>query len=165
MRKLHKRDVKAMSYSKNLSSIIFTAAVMAFALSGCGGQQNAESKAETQEQSETEPVIKAEWDDPAEQSAIVFTADGDIADFKTLELTFDNADDSGTMFFKTKDVENYGELKDGEAVTVGMEMLGDTPNNGIAYTYGDNTTKYYSVDISGNDGSVLLAEFAPLAEN
>lgn len=61
MRKLNKRDVKAMSYSKNLSSIIFTAAVMAFALSGCGGQQNAESKAETQERSETEPVIKAEW--------------------------------------------------------------------------------------------------------
>ncbi len=92
-----------MSYSKNLSSIIFTAAVMAFALSGCGGQQNTESKAETQERSETDPVIKAEWDDPVEQSAIVFTADGDIADFKTLELTFDNADDSGSMFFKTKD--------------------------------------------------------------
>lgn len=162
MRKINKRDVKAMSYSKSFKNIIFTAAVMAFALSGCGEQQSTASKAETQEQSEAEPTVKAQWEDPAEQSAIVFTADGDITNFRTLELTFDNADDSGTMFFKTKDAEDYGTMKDGEAVTVDMVMLGDVPNNGIAYTY-DDITKYYSVDISGNDGSVVLTEFAPLA--
>ena len=72
-----------------------------------------------------------------------------ITDFKELSLTFESIEETY----------NHGTLTPETPLLTRMELIGTIPNNGISYVDGSGNTRYFAVEVSGYDGSLLLTEF------
>ena len=84
-----------------------------------------------------------------------------ITDFKELSLTFESIDDDGNIQFAVEETYNHGTLTPETPLVTRMELIGTIPNNGISYVDGSGNTRYFAVEVSGYDGSLLLTEFIP----
>lgn len=93
--------------------------------------------------------------DPAE---VVFFTKRNLKDFKILSLTFKESDASGTPVFDIDEVYHLDKFSPAHPLCVRMTFYGSLPNNAVSYTDTDGTVKYYSVSVSGMDGSYILSE-------
>lgn len=53
------------------------------------------------------------------------------------------------------------EMKAGEAFVAGVVFYGDMTMFGLSYVDGEGTTHYYSVSVSGRNGSLVFTEYTP----
>ncbi len=94
---------------------------------------------------------------------LVLTADAPVADFCFLALALAGSDDAGGMTFTAEPLYTADTLAPGRPLVVSMTFAGIVPDRGISYTDTDGSTKYFSIEMSGEDGSPLLVPFAPAA--
>ncbi|MBQ3087373.1 MAG: hypothetical protein IJC45_08555 [Clostridia bacterium] len=88
----------------------------------------------------------------------VFRTDVTITDVKVLGLTFVDADENGVITFDKEVLHTVDEIGPDFNLSVHLTADGTIPAYGIAYTDSDGTEKSFSVNMSGEDGSLYLAE-------
>lgn len=88
----------------------------------------------------------------------VFRTDVKITDVKVLGLTFVDADESGVMTFDKEVLHTVDEIGPDFNLAVHLTAEGSIPAYGISYADTDGTVKSFSVNMSGEDGSLYLAE-------
>lgn len=132
---------------------------------------------ETEYQSEGKNCVHVQWAEDAlpdlsdyerfrlgldeEQPLLYFWTEQTITDFKELSITFESIDDDGNIQFSVEETYNHGTLTPETPLFTRMELIGAIPNNGISYVDGSGNTRYFAVEVSGYDGSLLLTEFIP----
>lgn len=88
----------------------------------------------------------------------VFRTDVKITDVKVLGLTFVDADESGVITFDKEVLHTVDEIGPDFNLAVHLTADGSIPAYGISYADTDGTIKSFSVNMSGEDGSLYLAE-------
>ena len=96
-----------------------------------------------------------------EKPLICFTTERTVTDFRVLTLTFISADENGNLTFFTEETHYQEALTPEVPLLVRMELMGTIPNNGISYVDANGAARYFAVEMSGFDGSLLLTEFTP----
>lgn len=96
-----------------------------------------------------------------EKPLICFTTERTVTDFRVLTLTFISADENGNLAFSTEETHYQEALTPEVPLLVRMELMGTIPNNGISYVDANGAARYFAVEMSGFDGSLLLTEFTP----
>lgn len=91
---------------------------------------------------------------------VVFTADSAVSDFKLLSIAMQDSEENGNFAFSAEELYSQSELTPERPLEAGLVFLGDIPNNGISFTDADGNVKYYAVDMSGRDGSLILWEIS-----
>lgn len=89
---------------------------------------------------------------------VVFTAESAVRDFKLLSIAMQDSEENGNFAFSAEELYSQPELTPERPLEAGLVFLGDIPNNGISFTDADGNVKYYAVDMSGRDGSLILWE-------
>lgn len=97
-------------------------------------------------------------DDSEYAAKVVFTTDGTVRDFKILALTVTDVSEEGSVSFAFDELYTYGELTPDKGLAVKMSLPETIPFYGISYTDGTGADRIFSVNLSGFDGSVYLAE-------
>ena len=93
------------------------------------------------------------------QTQLVFSTDAAVRDFCVLALTDPDIDDNGEIHFKSTVAHRQDRLTPDRPLVVTTVFFGDIPNNGISYMDKDGVTHSFTVDMSGEDGSLYLTEF------
>jgi len=106
----------------------------------------------------------AAWDEftageTESSTRVAFWTAGRAAHFRVLALSCEGVADDGRMLFSTEEVYVQDELTAERPLVVAMTFYGDIPNNGISYVDESGAERMFAVDMSGEDGSVLLWEF------
>ncbi|NLC96479.1 MAG: hypothetical protein GX675_02790 [Erysipelotrichaceae bacterium] len=89
---------------------------------------------------------------------IIFTTNVPVKDFKFIEVGYEEKD-TDVVFFKDKVLYSQEELTPEKPFTVSWMEQGSIPNRGISYIDETDTTRYFYIIMSGEDGSLLLVEF------
>ena len=89
---------------------------------------------------------------------VVFTTDGTVRNFKVISLTLNETTDDGYVSFFFEDLYTHGELTPGKGLAVRMSLPETIPFYGISYIDGTDAGRVFSVNLSGFDGSIQLAE-------
>ena len=110
-----------------------------------------------------EPAIpvQAIWAKDGQQTQVVFTTAYPVYNFRILALSLTNMDEKGKPVYSI--MENYAQdrLLPEHPLQVSLSFTGSVPNNGIAYTDGQGAARYFALEISGMDGSLMLNELHP----
>ena len=93
------------------------------------------------------------------ENMVVMTAHSPVTDFRLLALTLEDIDEGGNPLFSTETVYARDELLPEETVWRKLTFFGDIPNNGISYIDENGVERRYAIDISGEDGSLVLWPF------
>ena len=88
----------------------------------------------------------------------VFRSDVRITDVKVLGLTFLDADENGNITFDREVLHTVEEIGPDFNLSVQLTADGTIPAYGISYVDTDGTQKSFSVNMSGEDGSLYLSE-------
>lgn len=139
--------------------------------------ETSEASQSTENQHDTENCVHAQWAEDVltdlsdyEQfilgmdealPLVYFSTENTVEDFKVLSLTFESIDDNGNVKFAVEETYHHGILTPETPLLVRMELMGTIPNNGISYVDANGATRYFTVDVSGYDGSPLMTEFTP----
>ena len=89
------------------------------------------------------------------QVKVLFTAKETVKNFKVLSINA--AAEEGVKV--EGELYTQEELTPEKAFVLGMIFAGDVPNMGISYEDASGTVHYYSINMSGKDGSLLLVAF------
>lgn len=87
----------------------------------------------------------------------VFRTDAKITDVKVLGLTFVDADEDGNITFDREVLYTVEEIRPDFNLSVHLTADGSIPAYGISYVDADGAEKAYSVNMSGEDGSLYLS--------
>lgn len=87
----------------------------------------------------------------------VFRSDVRITDVKVLDLTFLDADENGNITFDREVLHTVEEIGPDFNLAVHLTADGSIPAFGISYVDTDGTEKAFSVNMSGEDGSLYLS--------
>lgn len=82
-----------------------------------------------------------------------------VRNFKVLNLSDCQIDDNGKISFHEETLYEQPELVPGCPIVVIMTLYGTIPNYGISYTDEHGTTRRFSINVSGMDGSVVMDEY------
>lgn len=137
----------------------------------------ADASQPAESQTELESCVHAQWAEEVltdlsdyeqfilgmeeELPLVYFSTEQTIEDFKILSLFLESIDDDGNARFAVEETYNHGTMTPEEPLLARMELMGTIPNNGISYVDSSGSTRYFSVNVSGYDGSLLLTEFTP----
>ena len=86
------------------------------------------------------------------------TEESTVSDFRLLSIAMQDIDENGIFTFSAEELYSQPELTPERPLEADLVFLGDIPNNGISFTDADGNVKYFSVDMSGMDGSLILWE-------
>lgn len=133
------------------------------------------SSFETTGEGLTEPLVDAQWaddfsgnlsdydeftaDDSDARVRVLFTAKAPSKSFKVYALTFNDVDEDGKINYQTQEIYFADTLMPQRPLVVEMTFYGDMPSYGISYVDETGATRLFSVNLSGEDGSLLLSEF------
>jgi hypothetical protein len=92
---------------------------------------------------------------------ILFTTNRTARDFRVLGLELADVDDDGNISFRTETLLELDALAPNQPVAIETVFWGDIPNNGFSYVDENGQTQYFSVNISGMDGSLVTEPFIP----
>ncbi len=98
-------------------------------------------------------------DTAPELSSVVIFTEETISDLKILALTFEDVTEDGQICFQTEELYTQGILRPEHPLVVNAPFYGSIPNIGASYTDENGTTRYFSIGISGKDGSIVQEEF------
>lgn len=93
-----------------------------------------------------------------EKVRVMFTANRSAKDFKLLSLTIEEVNEKGEATYAAEELYSMEELTPMRPLAAEIVFYGDIPNCGISYIDENGVTRNYTVEISGEDGSVLLNE-------
>lgn len=99
--------------------------------------------------------------DSVPEFRIVFISYRVIKDFKILNIEFVEAKENGEIIFTIQEAYKPESLKPEKPLLANLSFFGTIPNNGVSYVDEKGTTQYYTINISGKDGSLILSEFTP----
>ena len=91
---------------------------------------------------------------------VVFTTDSTVQDFRVYALTLDEITDDGYVSFFFEELYFQEELTPEKGLAVKMSLPETIPFYGITYVDGSGATRTFSVNLSGFDGSVYLADIS-----
>lgn len=100
-------------------------------------------------------------DDSEYSLDIMFTANNTVTELKLVSLNMVDVKQNGDPVFNMNDIYEYGELKKGKSLMIRLSFPGDMPNYGISYIDKSGARKYYAIQQSGMDGSLIMWEFQP----
>ena len=103
-------------------------------------------------------VFSASEEEPV--SRVLFTPEAPVANFRILDLNLKDFINDQALF-ETKTLYTLDLLEPQKPLLVYMTFFGDIPNNGFAYTDGAGLDHYFSVELSGKNGSLQATEFNP----
>ena len=90
------------------------------------------------------------------QVKIAFTARETVTDFRFLSIISDFGDNSEPRFRLGAERYVQPRLSPGRPLVIGLVFAGDMPTFAISYKAPDGSERYYAVNTSGLDGSVIL---------
>lgn len=94
-----------------------------------------------------------------EGTKVLFTPSRSVKDFKLLALTIEDVDENGNIKFASEEVYSRESLDPECPLAAALDFFGDIPNNGFSYVDDNGTIKSFAINISGEDGSLILTEF------
>lgn len=89
---------------------------------------------------------------------IIFTTNIAVKDFRFIEIGFE-AEDTDVTFFENNVLYSLAELLPTKPFVVTWMEWGSIPHRGISFIDETDTTRYFYIAMSGEDGSLLLVEF------
>lgn len=89
---------------------------------------------------------------------VLFTASRTVTNFELMRLTVSEVYDDGTVFYATSPIHFMECLTSDCPLVVYIVFPGDTPAYGISYVDESDVTHRFAIEISGEDGSILLRE-------
>ncbi len=89
---------------------------------------------------------------------VVLSTDGQIEDLRVYGLTLDYIEEGTSIHFSKEELYSHGTLTRKKPLVLTVIFYGTVPYYGISYTDTNGETRYYAIDESGMDGSVLLWE-------
>lgn len=98
--------------------------------------------------------VQAEWSQ--NEKAAVFTATGNITDFTFLSLRLESVSENGDAEYTVTEETAYGNLTQESKLVVPVTFLGDLPEYGISYIDSAGISQFFTLSISGKDGSLVL---------
>ena len=100
--------------------------------------------------------IRAEWGeeeaDEDGRAQVILTAQEAVEDVVLVRLDWEDFEPAW------EETESLGSLDAGESAAVTLEFIGDMPDNGILYTDEAGDVHVFALEISGEDGSLVLWE-------
>jgi hypothetical protein len=100
-----------------------------------------------------------EPEDSSYQVKVIFTTSAPVKDFKFLEGSFVGGEDNNLSFNASNVLYSIDELSPEKPLVIGTVFHGDFPTRGISFVDESNTTRYFTLMMSGKDGSLFLGEF------
>lgn len=97
-------------------------------------------------------------DDGEYSAEVLFTTERTVADFELVALTIGEVYDDGTVSYLTEPLYSMDVLTPEHPLVVRMSFPGDSPAYGISYTDEDGAIHRLTLEISGEDGTLLLTE-------
>ena len=97
-------------------------------------------------------------DDGEYSAEVLFTTERTVADFELVALTIGEVYDDGTVSYLTEPLYSMDVLTPERPLVVRMSFPGDLPAYGISYTDEDGAIHRLTLEISGEDGTLLLTE-------
>ncbi|MBQ5333926.1 MAG: hypothetical protein J6K92_11830 [Oscillospiraceae bacterium] len=132
-----------------------------------------EEQTSVSEAAENEPQIRVEWADETvltadhdeydifelseEQAKVAFTSDTPVNGFVILELTLTDCSDEGVMTFIAYPAASP-DITPEKPLVIGFTFMGDIPGYGFQYEDADGNIRRFAMEISGEDGSLLIRE-------
>ncbi len=89
---------------------------------------------------------------------VAFQTDRPVYEFTVLALEYVDMTEEGSVQYNSSARCVLPELTPDEALVVSMEFMGTIPNNGITFVDTDGRPRFYTVNVSGMDGSLFLGE-------
>ena len=105
-----------------------------------------------------QPRVRVAWS-AQEEDTLVFLPRKNVKDFQVLALSFADMDDYGYMTMEARVLHMQEELTAEEPAMVEMVFQGSLPECAVSYTDEDGVTRFFTVGISGKDGSLFMSEF------
>lgn len=97
------------------------------------------------------------------QVTVVFSANTDISKFRYLEIGFVDPERSDAVRIRIEKVLYLSKvLSQNDPIALSMHFDGDLPSRGISYFDEKGIERFFTVSISGEDGSLQLTEFDPM---
>ena len=90
------------------------------------------------------------------RTGVVYFAKCPLKDFKILSLKLEKFEDKPVFLAQTLYTKEV--LNPERPLLVKLCLYGSVPNNGFSYTDSKGETRYYAINASGNDGSLLLID-------
>lgn len=112
----------------------------------------------TSPQDDHKPRVRVEWANAA-QDALLFSPRKNVTDFQVLSLSYVDMDAYGYMTLEAEVIHMQEELTAETPAVVEMTFNGSLPEYAISYTDESGDTRFFTVMISGKDGSLILQEF------
>ena len=103
----------------------------------------------------TEIVVSA--DPPVSRVALFVSAP--VTDLRILSVELAGVGEDGIPVFTDETVRTWGDLTPGQILIVDMTFWGDIPNNGVSYIDANGVTHRYTLEISGENGSLILSKY------
>ncbi len=98
-------------------------------------------------------------DKEEQHTSVLLSSPKGVKNFKVLKLFLKQIDNDGKPEFLVKELHSQPVLAPGRPLEVVLTFFGTIPAYGISYVDSTGKTRYFSLDMSGKDGSVLLTEF------
>ena len=95
----------------------------------------------------------------APTARVAFIADAPVRDFRIVKLAIRMFNDDGSPQFLETEIYRQETLSPGRPLVAALAFAGDLPEFGISFTDPAGETHSYTLEISGEDGSLLLTEF------
>ena len=91
---------------------------------------------------------------------VMFRAKRTITDFELMQMTIEEVNEDGKVSYDLKPIYSLDRLTPKRPLVVSLTFPGDTPAYGISYVdeSGDGMKHQFSVEVSGEDGTLLLRE-------
>jgi hypothetical protein len=90
------------------------------------------------------------------RTGVVYYAKCPLKDFKILSLKLEKFEDKPVFLAQTLYTKEV--LNPERPLLVKLCLYGSVPNNGFSYTDSKGETRYYAINASGNDGSLVLID-------
>ncbi len=100
-----------------------------------------------------------ETEDSENQAKVIFKISSEVKNVRFLEISFDETGEKDdTNFIVNKVLYSKNVLLPETPLVVGTVFHGSFPTRAISFVDENNTTRYYSLDMSGKDSSLFLLE-------
>ena len=100
-----------------------------------------------------------EPEDSSYQVKVVFTTNVAVKDFNLLEGGFIGGEDNSFSFKVSNVLYSIDELLPEKPLVIGTVFHGNFPTRGISFVDESNTMRYFTLGMSGKDGSLVLLEY------
>ncbi len=89
---------------------------------------------------------------------VYFFTEETVYNFRIHRITVMGTDEDGRLVFDAQEMFALDELEPEHPLLAAFVFTGDLPENAVSYTDQDGNERWYTVEISGENGSVIMTE-------